>query len=41
VATGNTCIDLPIPAGENILVGASRTPITPPFDIETLGNCVP
>ena len=41
VATGNTCITLSQPSGESILVGASRTPVTPPFDIETLGNCVP
>ena len=41
VATGNTCITMPVPNGESILVGASRTPVTPPFDIDTLGACLP
>ena len=41
VAIGNSCFTMPVPNGETILVGASRTPLTPPFDIETLGNCVP
>ena len=41
VPVGNTCMTMTQPSGQSILVGASRSPVTPPFDIETLGNCVP
>ena len=39
VTSGTTCFDLDIPSGQNVIVGASRTSVTPPFNIETLGSC--
>ena len=39
VPTGNTCLELDLPAGIDLLVGEDRVAVTPPFDIETLGAC--
>ena len=39
VATGNTCFNMELPAGTEVLVGASRTPVTPSFNIESLQSC--
>ena len=39
VTTGNTCMTLSTPSGENVLVGATRIQVARPFDIETLGDC--
>ncbi|MEM7258099.1 MAG: Calx-beta domain-containing protein, partial [Pseudomonadota bacterium] len=33
------CIDLTTPPGVNVLVGASRTPVAAPFELDTLGAC--
>ena len=41
VAAGNTCMTLSQPGGQSVFVGSSRSPVTPPFDIKTLGNCIP
>lgn len=33
------CFGLDIPVGRSVLVGPSRVPVMPPFDIDTLGPC--
>jgi hypothetical protein len=33
------CVDLDLPEGIDVLVGANRLPVTPPFDPLTLGAC--
>ena len=39
VAPGSTCLTLDLPSGMSVLVGENRTPLTSPFNIETLGAC--
>ncbi len=39
VGTGGTCMTLNTPSGQDVLVGPNRQPVTPPFDIKTLGAC--
>ena len=39
VAPGVTCFKLALPAAKKVIVGANRLPVTPPFNIETLGIC--
>ena len=39
VGAGNNCFSLELPTGMNVLVGANRTPVNTPFDMETLGAC--
>ena len=39
VAAGSTCLTLDLPLGMNVLVGENRTPVSTPFNIETLGAC--
>ena len=39
VGSGNTCFNLNAPAGIDVLVGVSRTPVTPSFDFESLQAC--
>ena len=39
VVTGSTCLTLDMPAAGPIFVGGSRTPVTSPFNIETLASC--
>ena len=39
LGAGNTCLSLDLPVGIDVLVGVNRTPVTPPFDIKTLGSC--
>ena len=35
----NLCFGVSMPAGIDVLVGPNRTPVTPPFNPETLGPC--
>ncbi len=40
IPTGsNTCLDVDTPAGAMILVGPTRNPVSPPFNLDTLGPC--
>ncbi len=39
VGSGTTCFNLGVSGGANIYVGATRTPASSPFNIETLGAC--
>lgn len=36
---GGTCFNATLPAGAQVLFGLLRTPVTPPFDLETLQPC--
>jgi hypothetical protein len=36
----NLCVGVDLPAGVNVLVGALRTPVTVPFNPNTLGPCL-
>ena len=38
-AGSNLCVGIDMPAGIDVLVGASRTPVTPPFNPDTFGPC--
>ena len=38
---GNTCFNVNLPAGAQILFGRFRTPVTPPFNLETMQPCTP
>ena len=39
VGSGVTCMTLDTPAGQPILVGPGRTPVTSPFDLDTMATC--
>ena len=39
VTSGNTCLELDVPTGIDVLVGENRLAVTPPFNIQTLGAC--
>lgn len=38
-AAADLCMNASVPAGATVLVGASRTPMTPPFSLADLGTC--
>ena len=35
----NVCVDVDLPAGAAVLIGAGRTPVTPPFNLRNLAPC--
>ena len=34
-----TCFNVSLPAGKNVLVGATRTPVAAPFNLDDFGSC--
>ena len=39
LGTGDACLDIDLPAGQQVIVGETNNAVTPPFNIKTLDPC--